>query len=336
MGDFVASRKALPRFGSRVFSVFVICTAALLAAVASGCRAPSPRPHEGQADATAGAHLSEFPDDSGRTPPVVLLPGPTSAGAQPVGGVLLVLHGYGSDGAGHQSFFPVSSTSGLVTIAPSGRLDKTGRRYWAANGVCCSFDAPPDDVDVTYVLALLDAAEARWSLPRGQARLAGHSNGAALAIRLACEHPERFSKVVAFAGPVDAVPAACNVGAGERPSIVIAHGRNDRVVPYAGGPLPATIHPNAHPGAVALGAEALVASLRGGGCSMVGRDLAPLNIDGARPDLETTRRLFLRDCDGTSHGKHGVIELWSMDRVGHAPYAPAEAWRGALEEFFLR
>ncbi len=333
MGDLVATRKALPHLGSRVFSVFVISAAALVATVVSGCRAPSPRPQEGQADASSGAHLAEFPDDSGRTPPVVLLPGPTSAGAQPVGGVLLVLHGYGSDGAGHQSFFPVSAASGLVTIAPSGRLDKTGRRYWAANGVCCSFDAPLDGVDVTYVLALLDAAEARWSLPRGQARLAGHSNGAALAIRLACEHPERFSKVVAFAGPVDAIPA-CPGRVG--PSIVIAHGRNDRVVPFEGGALPATIHPNARAGALALGAEALVASLRGGGCSAVGRELPPLNIDGARPDLETTRRVFLRDCEGTNYGKHGVIELWSMDRVGHAPYAPTEAWRGALEEFFLR
>jgi pimeloyl-ACP methyl ester carboxylesterase len=342
---------------------------------------------------------------------VVVLPG-----SQPVGGILVVLHGYGSDGAGHQSFFPVSPASGLVTVVPSGRLDKTGRRYWAANEVCCSFDAPLDDVDVTYVLALLDAAEARWSLPRGQARLAGHSNGAALAVRLACEHPERFSKVVAFAGPVDAVPEACAAskfagvrertgpspigpavsrdaaaskfagvrertgpspigpavsrdaaaskfagvrertgpspigpavsrdaaaskfaGVRERtgPSIVIAHGRNDRVVPYAGGSLPPTIHPNAR-GAVALGAEALVASLRGGGCSTVGRDLAPLNVDGARPDLETTRRVFLRDCDASSDEKHTVIELWSMDRVGHAPYAPTEAWRAALEEFFLR
>ncbi len=333
MGDFVATRKALPRFGSRVFSVCglggALASAALVATVVGGCRAPSPRPQEAQGDASARAQPAEFPDDSGRTPPVVVLPG-----AQPIAGILVVLHGYGSDGAGHQSFFPVSPTTGWVTVAPSGRLDKTGRRYWAANGVCCSFDAPLDDVDVTYVLAVLDAAEARWSLPRGQARLAGHSNGAALAIRLACEHPERFSKVVAFAGPVEAIPAACAGRGG--PSIVIAHGRNDRVVPYAGGPLPPTIHPNARPGAVALGAEALVASLRGGACSTVGHDLAPLNVDGARPDLETTRRFFLRDCDGLSTEKHSVIELWSMDRVGHAPYAPTEAWREALEEFFLR
>jgi len=250
----------------------------------------------------------------------------------------------------------VAPTSGLVTIAPSGRVDKTGRRYWAANGVCCSFDAPLDDVDVTYVLALLDAAEARWSLPRGQVRLAGHSNGAALALRLACEHPERFSKVFAFAGPVDAVPAACAAPVRSRPpanlleaasretagpegvgpSIVIAHGRNDRVVPYGGGALPAKIHPKVS-GASALGAEALVAALRP--CAEGARDLPPLDLDGARPDLETTRRSFPRFCDGatsTNHSNNSVIELWSLDRVGHAPYAPTDAWRAALEEFFLR
>ena len=106
-----------------------------------------------------------------------------------------------------------------------------------AQGVGCSFNAGRccgqavrDNIDdVAYLQSVLGYTESTWPRDGSRTMMAGFSNGAMMAYRFACEHPELVSSVGIDAG-TDV--ADC------RPSSPVAvrhiHGGADTVVPYDG------------------------------------------------------------------------------------------------------
>jgi poly(3-hydroxybutyrate) depolymerase len=106
-----------------------------------------------------------------------------------------------------------------------------------AQGVGCSFNAGRccgqavrDNVDdVAYLQSVLRLTESTWARDGTRTMVAGFSNGAMMAYRFACEHPELVSAVGVDAG-TDV--ADC------RPTSPVAvrhvHGGADTVVPYDG------------------------------------------------------------------------------------------------------
>src|SRR5688572_5987539 len=67
--------------------------------------------------------------------------------------LLLVIHGYGSVGAGHVGYFALDTFAddhGMIVAAPDGLVDDTGRRFWNAVEACCDFQQRGVD-DMAYL-----------------------------------------------------------------------------------------------------------------------------------------------------------------------------------------
>jgi len=160
---------------------------------------------------------------------------PEASSAKPFGLVVL-LHAYATTPATQESFFRIRAElrkAGIAYAWPMGLSNRSGQLFWNANPSCCDNDGQAPD-DVAYVLAVIDDIAARIPLDKNRVALLGVSNGAFMAYQLACEKPERFSKLVAVSG---APPASCPALSSSGPSILHVHGDNDALVPLEGGKL---------------------------------------------------------------------------------------------------
>ena len=110
--------------------------------------------------------------------------------------------------------------------APSSSGGAGPEAVWARTG--CADD------DAAYLRELVAAAANLWRVDFGRIYAYGHSNGAAMAYRLACEASDLFAGVIAFAG----VPPPADSAVGCAPSrplrVLHIHATQDFTVPYAG------------------------------------------------------------------------------------------------------
>jgi polyhydroxybutyrate depolymerase len=153
------------------------------------------------------------------TPPGI---GPGSAS-----GLLVVLHGYTWDAQGFQSYTGLDGQAtrlGLLAAYPQGY-----DRSWNAGG-CCGEAARRGLDDVGFVAALVGDLRSRYGIPAGRVYAAGFSNGAMLALRIACERPGLFHAIVAVAGELET--SGCE--AGPAVSTLLVHGSADSVVRFPG------------------------------------------------------------------------------------------------------
>ena len=124
----------------------------------------------------------------------------------------------------------------VIVVAPRGTPRPGGIglcAMWNA-GRCCPDPAVTAD-DVGFLVALLDEAQSRWAVDPDRILVAGMSNGAMMAHRLACEAPEAMTMVGVVAGSLEVLPPCTP----SQPVHVLAfHGDVDEVVPFAGGPTP--------------------------------------------------------------------------------------------------
>lgn len=194
----------------------------------------------------------------------------------PAGPVPLVIGLHGGTGSGAQfasssGMDAVADARGFVAVYPDG----TGAlRTWNA-GLCCGAAVRDGVDDVAFVRALIDEVSGLVPVDPRRVHVIGHSNGAMLAYRLACEAADRVVSVGLQAGNLQVSP--CRPAAGV--SLLHLHGTDDTNVPIAGG-TGTGISNVAYP-PVADGLAALVA---GDGC-----DPTPARtVDAANPDVRTT------------------------------------------------
>ena len=103
---------------------------------------------------------------------------------------------------------------------------------WNAGGGCCGQSAQNDIDDVRYIQGAVGDLAGRYGVERDRVFAIGHSNGAMMAQRLACETTV-FAAVVAISGPLNLDIARCPDAAGRR--ILAIHGADDANVPIQGG-----------------------------------------------------------------------------------------------------
>ena len=144
--------------------------------------------------------------------------------------LLVELHGRGIDPVMFDrwtGFTALADEAGFVLAMPSA-IGET----WNDGRYPERMRDDPDDVG--YLLAVIDDACARLPIDRQRVYVVGMSNGATMAGRLACEHPERVAAFAQVAGT-----AAVEVAARCRPAIPVpileVHGTGDDAAPYAGG-----------------------------------------------------------------------------------------------------
>jgi polyhydroxybutyrate depolymerase len=311
----------------------ILGLSALLAVACSGVAAP--------AGPTASALNPSAPAAATATPsaPAELSPSPAGSGFADltVGGerpvrihvpatydpsrpapLLILLHGYGSNGQDHDAYFhlgDVAERRGFIYAYPNGTMDNSGNRYWNATDACCDFDRSGVD-DVAYLAGVITAAQTSLKIDPKRIYLVGHSNGGFMSYRMACARADLIAAIVSLAGASFANSAAC------RPSAPVAilqvHGLADDVVAYDGGTLEGVGPPDARMDSYP-GAEKSVAAW----ATYDGCEAAPTTV-GQRVDV---------DADLTAGGQPaesqvkrwagckpgGAVELWTIPGGGHEP-----------------
>lgn len=140
--------------------------------------------------------------------------------------VVLNLHGVSGDRHtqdGATGLPVVGFYRGFATVTPE---SAPGHQRW---------DLEPDGRDVGYLRALLDRLAASPCVDARRIYAVGFSNGAMMAIQLACLHPDRLAAVGAVGGLValDACAGADPAGP-PPPPLVVVHGTADPSVGYDG------------------------------------------------------------------------------------------------------
>ena len=101
---------------------------------------------------------------------------------------------------------------------------------WNAGGGCCGQAASNQIDDVAYIQGAIGALSAKYGIAPDRVYGAGHSNGAMMLQRMACE-TRAFAAIVAISGPLNMRDAHCQA----RTRVLAIHGAEDRNVPVAGG-----------------------------------------------------------------------------------------------------
>lgn len=150
--------------------------------------------------------------------------------------LLIALHG----GLGTSEQFAVNSgfdelaeANGFIVVYPDGIRavpDRPGLQTWNG-GYCCGPAVRQDVDDVGYVRFLIELLDERFNIDATRTFAAGHSNGAIMAYRLACELSDRIVAIGVQAGSLgidDCRPK-------ESVSVLHIHGLADTNHPIDGG-----------------------------------------------------------------------------------------------------
>ncbi len=231
--------------------------------------------------------------------------------------LLVMLHGYGSTGADHETYFRFAAaavTRGFAYAHPDGTLDRDGQRFWNATDACCDFASTGVD-DAAYLADLVAEVSRTRAIDRKRVYFVGHSNGGFMSYRMACQHADIVAAIVSLAGATFAKRADC---APSQPVAVLEiHGTADDVVAFRGGRLADFGAPGDKP--AYPGVNATVASWEAyDGCdATVTRSATTLDldtrIDGANGPAETTVDTWT-DCAPGGH-----VELWTIRGGRHSP-----------------
>ncbi len=157
--------------------------------------------------------------------------------------LIIALHGglgSGEQFARSSDLDTLADVEGIITVFPDGlsRRAEGGGRTWNG-GYCCGFAQASDVDDVAFIEAVVGQVSDEYPVDPARVGAMGHSNGAIMAYRLACEASSTFAAVVAVAGslgvddcdPDDAV------------AVLHIHGDSDQNHPLEGGVGPKSIIP---------------------------------------------------------------------------------------------
>jgi polyhydroxybutyrate depolymerase len=209
--------------------------------------------------------------------------------------LVLVLHGYGANGAAQSVYFGLPRLlrrEAFYVLAPDGTLDEAGLRHWDVRGETVD--------DHAYLRGLIE--DTRAAVPVSEVFVLGHSNGGFMAYRLACDSADLVDGIVSLAGS-----EALERCAPERPvSVLQIHGTADDTVLFDGGEIRGYAYASASQ-VVATWAARL-------GCDPSIERLPAIDLVGEVEGAETRVESYRGACrDGTA------AELWAMEGAGHIP-----------------
>ena len=152
--------------------------------------------------------------------------------------VPLVIGLHGGIGSGVQfadnsRFDKLAEANGFLVVYPDGvgtGLGGDDLRTWNA-GACCGSAARQDVDDVAFLSALIDELAGRYRIDADRTYALGHSNGAMMSYRLACELSDKIVAIGMVSGSrtLDACEPSQPV------SVIQVHGTGDQNVPIEGG-----------------------------------------------------------------------------------------------------
>jgi polyhydroxybutyrate depolymerase len=282
----------------------VLAAAALLALAACATATPASTP-----DPTAGPFVV-----GGDRPATVEIP----AGLDPETPtpLLVLLHGYGSTAEDLERAFSLESAAvdrGWLAVSPEGTTDRDGRQFWNAGTIgCCNLYASDVD-DSAYLSGLIAEIGERVSVDPKRVFIFGHSNGAFMAYRMACDHADQVAAIVSLAGVI--VPEEiCHPT--EPVNVLQVHGTADTAVPFDGS------------GGAPSAMDDVETWAAHDGCDPVPHESGPDLDLVADLDGDESHQLTFEGCD-----PGGSVTLWTMEGGTHQPL-PSEGARDLVLDWF--
>ena len=234
--------------------------------------------------------------------------------------LVVLLHGYSVDSTATSDYFKLSAESdrrGFLYALPNGTVDPQGNKFWNATDACCDFYHKGID-DSTYLSRLIDTVKASYAVDPTRVYFVGHSNGAFMSYRMACEHADQITAIVSVAGALNNDTSRCQP---TRPvSILEIHGTADEVISYNGGLNSGYPYPSVD--------TTLAAWRHLDGChGKTGSPATPIDLDAKLTGAETTVTTYSDGCRDTSR-----VVLWSIKDGLHSP-AFTEAFAPSIMDF---
>jgi polyhydroxybutyrate depolymerase len=221
--------------------------------------------------------------------------------------LVMMLHGYSATAALEESYLDITAQSdkrGFVYAYPDGTTDSMGQQFWNATDACCNLDGSTVD-DSTYLSTVIKEIQAAYTIDPKQIYLVGHSNGAFMSYRMACDHADQIAAFASLAGAMWEDTTKCTPS--QPVSMVEIHGTADTTIAYAG----ASIDGKAFPGATTSVADWVTFD----GCSTTPDTTSPpLDLDTELAGDETTVTKYATGCKPGGHA-----ELWTIMGGAHIP-----------------
>jgi polyhydroxybutyrate depolymerase len=160
---------------------------------------------------------------------------PTSASSGDRLPLLLALHGglgWGAQFEANSGFDGLAEANRFIVVYPDGTNNRPGDTKLLTwnGGLCCRPAAEQEVDDVGFLRALIDRLEAEQPVDQNRVFVTGHSNGAILGYRLACELSDQVLAIGVQSGVIG-VP--CHPS--QPVSVFHLHGLADSNIPIDGG-----------------------------------------------------------------------------------------------------
>lgn len=279
---------------------------ALLFACALACGSSSDNVDSGT-NADAGVTGDYDPTPFGGSRPVELYV-PSGYTGAPIPLVIL-LHGYSANGAEEDLYLNMRTTAEAKTVLymhPDGMIDATGNRYWNATDACCDFAKSTVD-DSAYLSGLVTEIETRYAVDKKRVYFVGHSNGAFMSYRMACDHADIVTGIMSLAGAMWLDTSKCKPSAPV--TVLEVHGTSDGTIVYTGGSTGQG--GGAYPAATTSVADWATFD----GCATPPDTSKPaLDLDVSLAGNETTVTEYAAGCTAGTQ-----VDLWSMQGGVHIP-----------------
>jgi polyhydroxybutyrate depolymerase len=165
---------------------------------------------------------------------------------------------------------------------------------------------------------VIDEITTRYRVDPARVFVVGHSNGAFMAHRYACDRSDRVAAIVTLAGMTWKDQGHCRPSSAV--SVLHVHGRDDGTVRYEGGAMP---NGASYPGAV----ETVYDWAAQDGCTgRLGATGRTFDLERTIPGDETVEEASSGCPAGTG------ISLWTIEHGGHVP-AFTDRWAQAIWAF---
>jgi polyhydroxybutyrate depolymerase len=221
--------------------------------------------------------------------------------------LIMLLHGHGASGAVQELLFrlkPEAEARTVLYAHPNGTQSQEDQNFWNATEACCDFFGTGID-DAGYLRGLIDEISEHYNVDAKRIYFTGHSNGAYMSYRMACDYSDIIAGIAPLAGAMYADPSDC--GATEPVHVLDIHGTDDTSVIYDG------FAGDADREAYASAPDSVAAWAAIGGCDAMPSVASPVDVDEAIAGDETTVTRH-DNCD-----PGGSAELWTIEGGTHVP-----------------
>jgi len=156
--------------------------------------------------------------------------------SQEINKIIVGLHGFGGNGrsfAYYTGLQNVVDDTTLVVYPDASKPTKKGMKTGWNSGFCCGSGYFNNIDDAGFLVALIEQFKQGYG-ENTKIFVAGFSNGAFMAQRLAVEYPEIIDGVASISGSIGTERKA--LGPKQPVPILVTHGKLDKTVPFNGGP----------------------------------------------------------------------------------------------------